>query len=229
MFGPNTHFNHAAVGDLDRDGDMDIVVGSTRIDRYYEGRKVQVLLNDGQGRFSDATDTHYARQPLAGQQTFEGGGNQGIGEGDIHLIDFDKDGDLDIIDSHGDCGCSDISDYPRVIVALNDGNGFFEPISNDVFPNRMELGFFAGYDGVSDGSGRVASEPGFTGSGPMHPDDRPTKKIWRSAFVDLDGEGDLDLVSYFWEYHYRTNGSPDPEDKNFYTIFSVINTKTLAD
>jgi hypothetical protein len=47
--------------------------------------------------------------------------------------------------------------------------------------------------------------------------------------VDLDGKGDLDVVSYFWEYHYRTIGSPDPEDKNFFTIFSVINTQKLAE
>jgi hypothetical protein len=32
------------------------------------------------------------------------------------------------------------------------------------------------------------------------------------------------LVSYFNEYHYRVKGNPDPDEKNFYTIYSIVNT-----
>ena len=47
--------NHSNFGDLDGDGDIDLIIGNTRENPYYDGRKVSILLNDGAGNFSDAT------------------------------------------------------------------------------------------------------------------------------------------------------------------------------
>jgi hypothetical protein len=221
-FGTNTFFNNTAVGDIDADGDLDIVVGSTRIDRYYESRKVQVLLNDGRGNFTDVTSISYPKQPLAERAVTPV--TIGIGEGDIFLKDFDRDGDLDIIDSIAWCPCNDYDDYPKVILALNDGTGKFAPAPNDLFPNRLELKHFIGYDGFTDPGWRTRDNPLNTGVPDEHRDSNSQRRIKRAVFVDLDGEGQLDLVSYFDDYHYRIKGNPDPEEKNFYTIYSIVNT-----
>ena len=222
IFGLNTYFNNTAVGDIDRDGDLDIVVGSTRIDRYYESRKVQVLLNDGRGKFSDVTSTLYPKQPLADRAVTQV--TVGIGEGDIFLKDFDRDGDLDIIDSIAWCPCNDYDDFPKVIVALNDGTGKFAPAPNDLFPNRLELKYFIGYDGFTDSGWRTRTDPLNTGVPDEHRDFNSQLRLKRAVFVDLDGEGTLDLVSYFDDYHYRIKGNPDPVEKNFFTIYSIVNT-----
>jgi FG-GAP-like repeat len=221
IYGNNTYFNNTAVGDIDSDGDLDIVVGSTRIDRYYEGRKVQVLLNNGRGEFSDVTEVNYPAQRL-GEKTIAPA-NNGIGEGDVFLKDFDGDGDLDIIDSIAGCPCNDYDDFPRVIVALNDGTGKFSVVPNDLFPNRLQLKYFTGYDGFTDSTWRTREDPLNSGVPPEHLDTAPPR-IRRAVFVDLDGEGQLDLVSFFDDYHYRVKNNVDPEEKNFFTIYSLINT-----
>ena len=42
-----TKYNHAVSGDLNNDGFMDVAVGITRANPYYEGAYVQILINDG--------------------------------------------------------------------------------------------------------------------------------------------------------------------------------------
>lgn len=69
-----------ASGDVDGDGDRDLVLGSFGQNRLY--------LNDGQGRFTDVTAT---RMPTAGDTTSAAA-----------LGDIDGDGDLDmVIGNHG--------------------------------------------------------------------------------------------------------------------------------
>ncbi|RMH13793.1 MAG: hypothetical protein D6695_02955 [Planctomycetota bacterium] len=67
-------WNGATFGDLDNDGDLDIVL------RSFYNNTVQIRLNDGQGAFETAgTEIPSPRYPC-----------------DVRLVDYDNDGDLDL-------------------------------------------------------------------------------------------------------------------------------------
>jgi len=123
-FGRNHNkFNHAAWGDLNNDGNNDIVVGITRDLPYYEGAYVQVLMGDGNGNLVDVTETNFNAQPR--QATHHG-------ESNIYLRDFDNDGDLDIFHSTRDFA----SNLHGSHIALNDGNASFLTISETRLPQK---------------------------------------------------------------------------------------------
>lgn len=94
-WGDNGIANDMEVMDFNNDGLLDIVLASTKADPYYVGRVIQLFLNDGNRSFSDVSEqygsiTHY---------TSGSGSNWWNGEGSLHILDFDADGDLDIVDS----------------------------------------------------------------------------------------------------------------------------------
>jgi hypothetical protein len=96
--------------DFNGDGFTDIVLSTTRHDPYYQGNIVQFFLNDGTGNFSDVTTTFnpsYAKYENGSGNDFWNGG------GIIHILDFDHDGDLDIVRTTG-----------RSYVLLNEGDHF---------------------------------------------------------------------------------------------------------
>jgi hypothetical protein len=51
--------------DVNGDGFADLLMAETQNDPYYIGAKIQVLVNDGHGRFSDETSTRLPQQPSA--------------------------------------------------------------------------------------------------------------------------------------------------------------------
>jgi hypothetical protein len=174
-------------GDVDGDGDLDIVVLNRGQDN--------VLINSGTGVFSDQTA---ARFP-ATNDTTRGGG----------LADLDRDGDLDLVvgNSRGEAavlylnrngvfvaGDLHMTPLPNETIASVelvdlDGDG-----DQDVYlANAGEFlaghGFLGGPDRYFRNNGRAH----FAEDAPQHfvpPDDPSTD----AAFGDIDGDGDIDLI-----------------------------------
>jgi len=175
-------------GDLDCDGDLDIVV----LNRGQE----RILLNRGRGFFVDRTQERF---PVTTDSTRSGA-----------LADMNGDGTLDLVVSNSR------GEVPRLY--LNDGNGFFdeEPIpyveaddetdtalalvdlNGDRFPDVYigNAGHFDGGHGFEGGPdhffenhrGRLREA---TAAHAIFPTDQATTA---AAFGDLDGDGDADLV-----------------------------------
>jgi len=117
----------AKVGDIDGDGDLDIVVA-------VEFFKNIIMVNDGSGNFSDGSDRlpdlkvdkdpkPYPYHPYHDTE-------------DVALEDFDKDGDLDLIFVTED---DKINEY-----YLNDGNGYFVDNTHNFPAEGVSNGVLAG-------------------------------------------------------------------------------------
>ena len=120
-----TKFNYATAADVDTDGDLDIVIGTTRANPYYIGRYIQILINDGEGNFFDESLTRLPNQDRSvnfedQDQAYE---CKTYGEGPLFIRDFEGDGDLDIFDQ---TSANSPSQCPGMIIFLNDGEGKFQ-------------------------------------------------------------------------------------------------------
>ena len=173
-----------ALGDLDGDGDLDAFVTN------WNGNPDQVFLNDGSGTFTDSGQTL---------------GNW-FGAA-VSLGDVDKDGDLDALVANN----GEKSDNAPVLW-LNDGKGTFTD-------STQRLGFTNAYAAVLgdlDGDGDLDA---FIANS-SHNGANPADKVWlndgkgvftdsgqnlgtlyslTAALADLDGDGDLDVVTGSWK------------------------------
>jgi len=122
----NTYVNYMTSGDLDGDGDPDLVAGISRLDPYYLGRKILIFINE-EGELIEKTKTLIQDER---DQDIEGK-LQNHGEGTIRLVDHDRDGDLDIIDSTG--GTFYENGRFGYAVFENDGTGHFTVIPESEF------------------------------------------------------------------------------------------------
>ncbi len=112
-----------ALGDVDADGDLDLVLGTGLQDRLY--------LNDGTGRFSDATA---GRWPVATDYTRA-----------LQLADLDGDGDLDAV-----IGVFDEAGTNKIY--RNDGTGTFVDVTASALtPTRDQTTALAVADVTGDG------------------------------------------------------------------------------
>lgn len=100
----------AAWGDLDNDGDFDLVNGTTG-----SGAPNDVFRNDGGGAFTDVTPPSIR--------------NRREGTRGVALFDMDRDGDLDIFAVAGWLGSGDPPDE-RNELYRNDGNLDFSPVTS---------------------------------------------------------------------------------------------------
>lgn len=167
----------AAAGDVDGDGDLDLVLAM-------EFSPKILLLNDGDARFRDAS----ARLPRAVHDSE-----------DVSFADFDGDGDLDLVFVSED----DRKDE----LYLNDGEGFFTDVSDRLTPDDVSNALVVldlNGDGAPDvlmgniGTDRILLNDG---SGRFR-DETATR--WRQGSAesrtqdleafDADGDGDLDVA-----------------------------------
>jgi hypothetical protein len=186
-------------GDVDGDGDLDLVLADWGPGNNMSnaGGRTRLWLNDGAGRFTDATD---ARMPdLAVRFSW-----------DLELADVDNDADLDILVSCKRCGGSSLfrndgrgtfADESRVIPQYTnnyefeamdlDGDGFLDLVT-------MNDGDIVGENGSSrrehvfrnDGKGRYrdATDAWWPPAHNVGEDDNMV------AFLDYDSDGDADFV-----------------------------------
>lgn len=119
-YGANGNGNDMEVMDFDGDGWKDIILGSTKHNPYYDGRVVQFFKNNKDGTFIDVTT-----QVHPGTAKYENGTGTPLwnGEGQLRVLDFDHDGDLDIVDS-----------VHYTYVLINDSKGNFTVYDHTKFP-----------------------------------------------------------------------------------------------
>jgi len=120
FFGDNGNANDMEAFDFDDDGYTDIILASTIHNPYYQSRVIQFFKNiNGEG-FIDVTEEKHPNYFI-----YTNGNPYSlmwIGQGKLHLIDYDHDGDLDIVDSNS-----------RTYVLLNEGDFF------DFYDNFVDL------------------------------------------------------------------------------------------
>ena len=194
-----------AVGDVDGDGDVDLVVANAN---YYNGSNngtVNVRLNGGDasgsntGMFSNGTTVTVGNHPLR-----------------VVLSDVDSDGDLDILTANADSYTGYGTDYGTVSVRLNGGDnqgggkGVFSG-GDDYSVGSYPIGIAVGdVDGDGDLDLLTASSGGTTisvrlnggdnlggGTGEFYNGSDPAVGTGPQivAVGDVDGDGDLDLVA----------------------------------
>ncbi|WP_346856308.1 CRTAC1 family protein [uncultured Draconibacterium sp.] len=107
--GQPTGSMHGTIGDIDNDGDLDILVGDLKYGALYR--------NLGNGFYEDVTEVSGVAA------SFSGKGSWGTA-----FIDFDNDGDLDIVSANGTAE-ELILQYP--VLLENDGNGRFKDLGKE--------------------------------------------------------------------------------------------------
>lgn len=100
------------------------------------GRHIQIIINDGAGRFRDETKErlpNQSRTERAASRIFSGRKNDGLVR-ELHKIDFNLDGHLDIVAARATGNGFVTEESP--LVYLNDGEGFFKPLASSVFKDK---------------------------------------------------------------------------------------------
>ncbi|RLB32371.1 MAG: hypothetical protein DRH20_14890, partial [Deltaproteobacteria bacterium] len=183
----------AAMGDVDGDGDVDIVVanmgGLSEEETEYDNPSCHTMdpqnrlyLNDGTGRFTDMT---FGEDQTAGtdDDRLPEDSDQSV---DVELVDVDNDGDLDIVfANHGG--------FKKWWPSGGNEQCVFSGGTNRLY--------------INDGTGKFTDE---TASRLPELDDQSVQV----AVADIDGDGDPDLVFANGEECRPYEGEPYPINEN---------------
>jgi len=182
-------------GDIDGDGDLDLAIGTVDQNAVgVVGYPDRIFLGDGMGNFVDGTK---GRLPQNKDITSQ-----------VKFVDVDRDGDLDLL-------CAGAIGTSRIYI--NDGKGVFKDETSKRFPKSMVLMSASNFAvGDLDGDGDedlVVSGGGFyslvsqanlalrnNGKGYFSLLPVPFMKLQTGwvALGDMDGDGDLDIVTANW-------------------------------
>ena len=199
----NTHLSHpnfisannGTTGDIDNDGDMDIVY--TEMNRYERGTSLWCLMNDGTGFLK--------KRKCGGADSFN-----------IELADLDGDGDLDALIGGHENEYSNPNTNGFTGILWNDGKGKFNKHNSTRLPEHKQK--FSAIPEVSasdlDNDGdldivysRTGEDPAYVGAAIQIIENLGNKKfkdhgliilkenehIFDIKFRDFDGDGDNDI------------------------------------
>ncbi|MEM7199228.1 MAG: VCBS repeat-containing protein [Planctomycetota bacterium] len=181
---PPAYANAVALGDLDGDGDLDLVTANGEL---YAVRQNGLYLNDGSGTFTDVTATHLPPDANTSES--------------VALGDVDGDGDLDLV-------FGNTMALAGTSLYLNDGSGRFSDVTDARLPAQADpvfglVLFDADGDGDLDlaiginGRDRLLLNDGLGSFGDVTIARMPSlSESTRSLVVsDVDGDGAVDLVA----------------------------------
>ena len=164
--------NNLALGDVDADGDLDLLV--TCVNSYYSLYLARVELNNGAGQFSDGPEVVLPGPPTR-----------------VSLGDLDGDGDLDAAVQNT------FSGIPRVSVRLNNGSGTFSGLGDMPLGGAGMLLGDADGDGDLDiiMHSRIALNNGTGVFATILANNSTSNYPAGLAVGDVDGDFDLDLIT----------------------------------
>lgn len=192
------HTEGVALADLDDDGDLDVVLASPT-------HPNRLLLNDGQGRFTDASDRLELTVPMETRE--------------VHVADLTGDGHLDIVFFNITSNNAAWDKDPQTRLLVNDGTGHFRDESAQRLPSHT-FSSWAGTVVDFDGDGHpdllvgAIQVPGFVplqlrawrNDGTGHFSDATAEVVpritvgrsWSMGQGDLDGDGGTDVLVGGW-------------------------------